>query len=194
MANRSRTTADTRARILDAAVAVLAQTGLEALTMPAVAEQADVALRTVYNHFPSKEALAVAAYDRLAEASQHAVAELPSEGTPRDRVARFIEAFCTSLEHQSPGAAVIMATASIPEVDERIREVRAWRRQEIAAILRAAKREGTLCVPLEQGIALTFLATAYATWHSLTVESGLSPAVAIKLLQTTVDRKLFEHE
>lgn len=122
------------------------------------------------------------------------MAELPAEGTPRDRVARFVEAFCTSLEHESPGAAVIMATASIPEVDELIREVRAWRRQEIGAILRAAKRDGTLCVPVEQGVALTFVATAYATWHSLTVECGLSPAVAIKLLRSTVDRKLFERE
>jgi AcrR family transcriptional regulator len=194
MANRSRMTADTRERILDAAVAVLIRTGPEALTMPAVAEQADVALRTVYNHFPSREVLAVAAYDRLAGATQQAVAGLATDGTPRERLARFVEAFCMSLEHESPGAAVIMATASIPEVDQRIREVRAWRRQEIAEILRAAKREGALCVPLEQGIALTFVATSYATWQSLTVECALSPAVAIKLLQTTVDRRLFEPE
>ena len=67
MDNRSAASAATRARLLDAAVDVLAEVGGAALTMQMVADTADVALRTVYNHFPSKEVLVVAAYQRLAD-------------------------------------------------------------------------------------------------------------------------------
>ncbi|MCB9777160.1 MAG: TetR/AcrR family transcriptional regulator [Alphaproteobacteria bacterium] len=53
---RQQRAAETRDRILDAATAQLAQ-GASALTIPAVAREAGVAVPTVYRHFPSKEAL-----------------------------------------------------------------------------------------------------------------------------------------
>lgn len=54
----------TRARILDAAVRVMAR-GIATLSMPAVAREADVALRTVYDHFGSKDDLLSAIYPHL---------------------------------------------------------------------------------------------------------------------------------
>jgi AcrR family transcriptional regulator len=54
----------TRARILDAAVACLAEGGRE-LTIPEVARGAGVAVRTVYVHFPTKDALLEGVYDAL---------------------------------------------------------------------------------------------------------------------------------
>src|SRR5438045_2249906 len=47
----------TRQRILGAAVELLAAGDVEELTIPAVAKQARVAVRTVYRHFPTKDAL-----------------------------------------------------------------------------------------------------------------------------------------
>lgn len=46
-----------RAAILDAAVAEFRQSGYEATSMDRIAASAGVSKRTVYNHFPSKEAL-----------------------------------------------------------------------------------------------------------------------------------------
>lgn len=46
----------TRIRILDGAIQVLAS-GAAALTIPAVAREAGVAVPTVYRHFPTKEAM-----------------------------------------------------------------------------------------------------------------------------------------
>lgn len=46
----------TRTRILDAVVEVLAE-GVETLSIPAVADRADVSVGTVYRHFRDKEAL-----------------------------------------------------------------------------------------------------------------------------------------
>jgi AcrR family transcriptional regulator len=47
----------TRERILEAAISRIAEDGLAELTVPIVAEQAGVSLRTVYRHFPTKEDL-----------------------------------------------------------------------------------------------------------------------------------------
>jgi AcrR family transcriptional regulator len=47
----------THAKILDAAIELVADSGPEALTIPLVAERAGASIRTVYRHFASKEAL-----------------------------------------------------------------------------------------------------------------------------------------
>lgn len=54
---RDRKKAQTRAALLAAAHGMLIDVGLEATTITAVAQAADVATGTVYNYFPSKDAL-----------------------------------------------------------------------------------------------------------------------------------------
>ena len=53
-----------RERILDATIALASQGGFEAVQMRAVAEQAEVALGTLYRYFPSKIHLLVTALAR----------------------------------------------------------------------------------------------------------------------------------
>ena len=55
---------DRRKRILDATITLAAQGGFDAVQMRAVAEQADVALGTLYRYFPSKIHLLVSALQR----------------------------------------------------------------------------------------------------------------------------------
>lgn len=57
----------TRARLLDAAEALLAAAGVEACTVPAIAERAGVAVGSVYRRFPDKDALLRAVHDRFFE-------------------------------------------------------------------------------------------------------------------------------
>ena len=194
MDTRSQLTAGTHARLLDAVVQVLGDVSADALTMQMVAERADVALRTVYNHFPSKEALVVEAYTRLAVRTQEAVRDLPTDGSPRERIAAFIESFLDVLGHESPGAAVILGVSGIPEFDAKLAEVRAWRRDEITKLLRAAQRDEMLRLPLKQAVALVFHMTAYVTWRSFVEESGLTPVAAKELARETVDAVLFGEE
>jgi len=194
MDNRSQVSATTRLRVLDATAVVLADVGANNLTMQAVAKAADVALRTVYNHFPSKEALIVEAYNRIAGASQDAVRALSPDGTARERVARFVDAWYDTLDEQSPGAAAVLTVTGIPEYDAQQRAVRAWRRKELTAIVRQAEREGTLQIPVKEGVAVVFLWTSFATWHSLVVESKLGPVEAKAVALVAVDRLLFESD
>lgn len=58
-----------RAAILQAAVAEFRQAGYEATSMDRVAASAGVSKRTVYNHFPSKEALFAQILQQLLESS-----------------------------------------------------------------------------------------------------------------------------
>jgi AcrR family transcriptional regulator len=51
-----------RERLLEVAVRALSQAGGEAVTLEAIAREADVGIGTLYRHFPTREALVEAAY------------------------------------------------------------------------------------------------------------------------------------
>ena len=78
---------DRRKRILDATIALASQGGFDAVQMRAVAEQADVALGTLYRYFPSKIHLLVSALQREFERTETALRDKPVDGdTAADRV------------------------------------------------------------------------------------------------------------
>ena len=78
---------DRRKRILDATIALASEGGFDAVQMRGVAEQADVALGTLYRYFPSKIHLLVSALQREFERTEAVMRERPSEGdTVADRV------------------------------------------------------------------------------------------------------------
>jgi AcrR family transcriptional regulator len=78
---------DRRKRILDATIALASKGGFDAVQMRAVAEQADVALGTLYRYFPSKIHLLVSALGREFERAEAATRDKPIPGdTPHERV------------------------------------------------------------------------------------------------------------
>lgn len=78
---------DRRKRILDATIALASQGGFDAVQMRAVAEQADVALGTLYRYFPSKIHLLVSALQREFERTETVLRDKPVDGdTAADRV------------------------------------------------------------------------------------------------------------
>src|SRR6478735_9764539 len=78
---------DRRKRILDATIALASQGGFDAVQMRTVAEQADVALGTLYRYFPSKIHLLVSALGREFERSEAVLRDRPIPGdTTADRV------------------------------------------------------------------------------------------------------------
>ncbi len=78
---------DRRKRILDATISLASQGGFDAVQMRAVAEQADVALGTLYRYFPSKIHLLVSALQREFERTEVALRDRAIEGdTTAERV------------------------------------------------------------------------------------------------------------
>jgi len=78
---------DRRKRILDATIALASKGGFDAVQMRAVAEQADVALGTLYRYFPSKIHLLVSALGREFERAEAATRDKAIPGdTAHERV------------------------------------------------------------------------------------------------------------
>jgi AcrR family transcriptional regulator len=76
-----------RKRILDATLALASKGGYDAVQMRTVAEQANVALGTLYRYFPSKIHLLVSGLAREFERTQEKLARTPVSGdTAYDRV------------------------------------------------------------------------------------------------------------
>lgn len=88
-----------RKRILDATIQLATSGGFEAVQMRAVAEQADVALGTLYRYFPSKIHLLVSAMDRELERADRVMsADEPQGTTPADRVIDALKRISRGLE------------------------------------------------------------------------------------------------
>jgi len=85
---------ETRRRIGFAVAEILAGGGASDLSFPEVAERAGVSLRTVYRHFPNKEALAVGA---LQAGSERAFADHPLDEQRLDSLEPFLRVLWTEL-------------------------------------------------------------------------------------------------
>lgn len=84
---------ETRQQLLEAALAVMARSGLEGLTIRRVADEANAALGSIQYHFDDKDDLVNGAFgllvDRMVEVSLFAVSDVED---PTERVIAFIRA------------------------------------------------------------------------------------------------------
>jgi len=86
---RERRKHEVRSRIMEAALQLLEQQGLEATTVDQIAEAADISRGTFFNHFPTKESLLSAiALDELEglAAQTPSASEPPAPATALDRI------------------------------------------------------------------------------------------------------------
>ena len=122
-----------RQRVIDAAIALAAAGGYEAVQMRDVASRADVAMGTVYRYFTSKDHLLAAALVSWVEQLDHRLALQPAEGeTAARRVLEAIDRALRSMSRQqqlvaavftalaSPDPAAVECQQQVSEVMERI--------------------------------------------------------------------------
>jgi TetR/AcrR family transcriptional regulator, cholesterol catabolism regulator len=104
----------TRGQIIDAALAIAAEEGYDALTTRTVAARAGVAIGTVYRYFTSKDHILVEAMFDWSTRFERSVVENPPVGaTPAERVAEVFDRF-SSRSSRRPllAAAMVRAAAS----------------------------------------------------------------------------------
>ncbi|MEV5612417.1 TetR/AcrR family transcriptional regulator [Streptomyces sp. NPDC052225] len=106
-----------RDRLVTCATAVVAEVGWSQASVTAVADAAGMAAGSVYQHFPSKAALAVEVFRRAAEREIQVLGEvLHGPGEPVDRLARGVEVFARrALENRGLAYALLAAPAD-PQV------------------------------------------------------------------------------
>jgi AcrR family transcriptional regulator len=100
--------ARSRARLLDAATALLRTGGPSAVTIDAVTRSANVARATLYRHFPSANDLVAAAFMRLIPPPPMP----PAEGSLRERLTAIVSAWAESIA-EVPTTLTAMAWLSL---------------------------------------------------------------------------------
>jgi AcrR family transcriptional regulator len=128
------------AALLDAAATLIAEKGYEATTMTEIAQRSGAAIGSLYQFFPSKEALAEALFNRYAEraaAEFQRVEELAPGASPA-RLADLLVDYRLAL--RSDRDAAIALSGSVASIMERRKPMGDALRGRIAALLRSANK------------------------------------------------------
>jgi len=121
--------ARSRARLLEAATALLRSGGPSAVTVDAVTRGANVARATLYRHFPSGNDLLAAAFNSLIPP-----APMPSEDGPlRDRLITLVVAWGQSIA-EAPGMVTAMSWLALGPDLEQLPEARQGRTADSPAV------------------------------------------------------------
>ncbi|WP_438854533.1 TetR/AcrR family transcriptional regulator [Agromyces sp. M3QZ16-3] len=113
MTVRAERAAQTRERILDAALGCYRENGISATSLQAIARRANVSAATVLNHFGSADALARLVIERLAaELALPDDREWPEAG-PRDRIRRFTREMFEFYERSRPWFEIFRAEMDV---------------------------------------------------------------------------------
>lgn len=158
-----RTDPDRRDRIVDTLLDVIAVHGTAGATYRTVAEAADVPLGSMTYHFPSRDEMLLAAFERLAD-TMHArfdrvLAELPDDCDPREGVVQIVVA--EGAEHRRD---MVLQTElfALAVRDERYRElVQRWMHRSRTSLARYFPAELTPMIDaLQEGLVLhSFIST-----------------------------------
>ena len=128
------------AALIDAGAELFAEKGYEATTMTEIAQRAGAAIGSLYQFFPSKEALAEALFNRYAEraAASFAQVEELAPGRPARELADLLIDYKLAL--RTDRDATIALSSSVAGIVERRKPLGDALRGRIASILRAANR------------------------------------------------------
>jgi AcrR family transcriptional regulator len=167
-----------RRAAIDAALDVLAASGADGFTMQAVATQADMSLRSLYNYFETRERLLAEVFSTLVHVTRHEVeVRTPPDSDPRQRLEQFVAAHFDILATQRRHMAVLLAVRGVAELEERVQVIRAWRHRTLRQLLRDSGLRG---VALERAAAAAFALTSFTSYVSLTDDLGLDQGEAIE--------------
>ena len=113
---RAAETAARKERLIQAATALAAEGGYDAVQMRDVAARAEVALGTLYRHYASKDQLLLAAMAQQATTLRERLVQRPPSGdTPADRVSDVLRRASRSLERAPLVTKAMLAAMSSTE-------------------------------------------------------------------------------
>jgi AcrR family transcriptional regulator len=170
---RAEAQAETRQRIVDAAVALHGELGPALTSMSAVAERAGVQRNTLYAHFPDERSLLLACSGASLERDP-----LPDASAWRgsrnreERLRTGLAAMYAWYERNEQLAGCVLRDA---EFHPLVQEIAALRYAPTMRAIESALGEGLKPAPR----ALLRLALSYSTWRSLARDSGLAPDKAV---------------
>lgn len=170
---QERKRAATRELIVDAAETLLERGGLDAVTLPAVSELADVALQTIYNRVGSRDAVLLAVAERALAANRVYMDEVYARpGTPEERIRAAAEAYLLFAIERPHQFRLLADPPDVPEALTRISELTAEQNGKLAAALRDGVAGGTIRSDLDVDATATLLWAAMNGVISLSWRPG----------------------
>ncbi|HGL4261000.1 TetR/AcrR family transcriptional regulator [Burkholderia dolosa] len=164
-----------RAAIVDAAIDEFLAAGYDATSMDRIAARAGVSKRTVYNHFPGKEALFAAILHQLWDATCTGSAPAYRSDTPlREQLIALLQRKLRLLNGDAFLALARVAIGAAIHSPERARDMvqrLGEREEDVTAWVRAAATAGRLSVadPVFAAHQLHGLVKAFAFWPQVTM-------------------------
>jgi AcrR family transcriptional regulator len=180
-------TDETRARVVEAARAILTDSGASAFTIDAVAARADVARMTVYYQFKSKGGLLEALFDDLgSRANLRQLRTAFENPDPLAGLDTLIEIFCRLWQSERTLLRRLNALAALDsEVDQAITERGSWRREGLAEIVGRLR----LGAHAAEVIDLLHVLTSFETYDALATPVRRGPEI-VSLTQRAARRLL----
>jgi AcrR family transcriptional regulator len=179
LGKRAEQQAETRRRIVEAAVALHGEIGPAATTMTMLAERAGVQRHTLYAHFPDERSLLMACSGLFMERNPLPDPE-PWRGLSGE--ARLRSGFEALYAWYGRNAAVNGCVLRDAEIHDGVREVAELRMAPPFGAIREVLGEG-----LDAGqLAMLGLMMSFFSWRSLVRDEGLRPAEAASLAADAV--------
>ena len=190
----SRLTDRKRAAILDAAVAEFRQSGYAATSMDRIAASAGVSKRTVYNHFPSKEALFSQILEQMWERSSSALDLVYRKDRPlRAQLLELLEQKLQLLRDENFAELARVAIAAglhSPELAQELIAKMGDREEGLTTWIRAAAADGKLKTPDPSFAAMQMhaLVKGFAFWPQIAMgQPPLTTAQQKQVAEAAVD-------
>ena len=183
-----------RLAVISAATEEFLQAGFDATSMDRIAARACVSKRTVYNHFPSKEALFAAILVQLWEASS--TGGSPAYRSDAPLRPQLLDLLMRKIRLSSDDALISLARVAIAagiHSPERARDMVARlgeREEDLTVWIRAAAGDGRLKLtdPLFASQQLQGMVKGFAFWPQVTMgQPPLSQAEQAKIAEATAD-------
>jgi TetR/AcrR family transcriptional regulator, regulator of autoinduction and epiphytic fitness len=165
-----------RAAVIVAAIEEFLAAGFDGTSMDRIAARASVSKRTVYNHFPSKEALFAAILGQLWDSSD--AGEAPAYSAKRPLRAQLLKLLLKKLSVLNDESFLSLARVAIAagiHSPERARDMVARmgeREEDLTVWIRSAAADGRLKTsdPMFASQQLQGLVKAFAFWPQVTME------------------------
>ena len=182
LGKRAEQQAQTRRRIVEAAVALHSSVGPAATSLSMVAERAGVQRHTLYAHFPDERSLLMACSGHTMEADPMPdAASWRAIASRGERLAAGLTAIYAWYERNAALMACVLRDAEHHAPTREITTLRfaplvaAWH-EVLGMKLRAKQR------------AMLHLALGFCAWRALVPEGGLKPAAAVALMVQSIER------
>jgi AcrR family transcriptional regulator len=188
MAKRAQAREETRQRVMAAATELVLAGGSTTLTMTAVAERADVALRTVYNHFATVDDLFAAVMGAINDEFA-ALAPEPVDaenGSPEAALRELTRQWFAEIARHADRLAALLTIRGSAGLDRALAAARQIRLERVRSIMAAAERRGLLRAPLDDAVAMAYVETSYQTWAALVPQLGMTTDDAADLVTRSI--------